>query len=158
MPCLKRGMATVRQVVVEGKLGCSRPQGEIHRVVSGLAGHGDRGNHDTHLLWTCGEDRINLGTCRQIYFECALTRLCQRRAGLVLDLDHVGNVKQVSNGSGAENFDSAGYALHMGRCVEHLDSESLTCGSLLIIADALMKHAHQVWFVRILNIEGKRPL
>src|SRR2546429_3611526 len=34
--------------------------------------------------------------------------------------------------------------LHMGRCVEHLDRESLTGGSLLIIADALVNHAYQV--------------
>src|SRR5258708_38666723 len=64
----------------------------------------------------------------------------------------------MSVGSGAKDFDRAGYAAHLGRRVEHFDSQSLASGTLLIIADALVKHAHKVLFVRVLNIESKRPL
>ncbi len=67
-------------------------------------------------------------------------------------------MKQVSGGSGAEDFDTAGHALHAARGVEYLDGESVAGGSLLIIADALVDYAHQVWFVRILHIELKRPV
>src|SRR5258707_8134221 len=153
MPCLKRGMAIVGQVVVEGKLRCSRPQGKTYRVVSRLARHGRRGNDHANLPRTCGQDRTNLGFCRQIHFESARTRLREGRAGFVSDVVQVGYVKQVSGGSGAENFDTAGHALHAARGVEYLDGESVAGGSLLIIANALVDYAYPAWFFRLLRIE-----
>src|SRR6266700_2312412 len=158
MPCMKRGMATVGQVIVKGKLGCSRPQGETHRIVSWLAGDLRHGYRHAHLSRTCGEDRINSGVRREIHFKCTLTCLCLWRAGFVCNLNQVGNVKQLPVGSGSKDFDRAGYAPHSARCVEDLDGKSVPSGSLLIIADALVKHAHQVWFARILHIEGKRSM
>src|SRR6266704_5265038 len=155
---MKRDMATVGEVIVKGKLGCSRPQGETHRIVSWLAGNLRRGYRHAHLSRTCGEDGINPSVRRELHFERALTCLCQGRAGFVFDLNQVGDVEQLPVGSGSKDFDRAGYAPHAARCVEDLDGKSVTCGSLLIIADALVKNAHQVWFARILHIEGKRSM
>src|SRR5260370_23591219 len=134
---MKRDMATVGQVIVKGKLGCSRPQGETHRIVSWLAGDLRRGYRHAHLSRTCGEDGINPGICREIHFKCTLTCLCQGRAGFVFDLNQVGDVKQLPAGSGSKDLDCARYAPHAARCVEDLDGKSLNRGSLCIIAEAL---------------------
>ena len=61
----------------------------------------------------------------------------------------------MSLGSGAEDFDCSGYARNMGRDVEHSDGECLARESALIVADALMSHAHQVLQVGISRLKPK---
>ncbi|MGB7753717.1 MAG: hypothetical protein WCF88_19345 [Candidatus Acidiferrales bacterium] len=126
--------------------------------MSRLAVHGRRGNYLANLPWARGKDRVNLGIGRKVNLERALSRLGERRTGFIPDLVQVGNVKQLSVASGAQDFDAAGYARHVTRRIEYGDSESVTRGCLLIIADALVNHSDEVWFFGVLHSECELAL
>ena len=76
---LKRGMAAIRQVVVEGELGGSRLQRKIHSVVARLTWHGCRGNDDGKLSGSRSQDGIQLGIWRQRGLKGVLVGLSQGR-------------------------------------------------------------------------------